>query len=466
MEQSWTPPASVAAQPAALARSVVDPLVALVTYLVLAVALRASLGGDDLLIVALTCGLTYPGKIPFGHFNSQAAFRIVLYWSLINLLLAGMWLSKNRVGLPGMPRLDISLVSLWALVTPAVLIGVHAFSPRVTPYLSNICKTRKAVIVGVTELALRVGNLIETGEAGGQRMLGYFDDRKACRMPNRRPPEVLGGLDGVGDYAKRNGVDIIYICLPMTTQPRILDLLEQLRDTTASIYFVPDIFISDLIHARVDVIGDVPVVSICESPLRGLHAVVKRIVDLAVVLAGLPVAVPLMLVIAALVRTTSPGPALFRQKRYGLDGREILVWKFRTMKTLEDGRNLYHQVTREDERVTPLGRILRKTSLDELPQLINVIAGNMSLVGPRPHALAVNEQCRRMIPGYMVRHKVKPGITGWAQIHGHRGGDDLEEMQRRTEFDLEYLRTWSVTLDLLIIWKTALMLLRGDPHAY
>ena len=444
----------------------VDPLLALVTYVLLAALLRASLGGDDLLIVALICGLTYPGKIPFGHFNSAAAFRIVLYWSLINLLLAGMWLSKNRVGIPGMPRLDISLITLWALVTPAVLIGVHALSPRVTPYLSNICRTRKAVIVGVTELALRVGTLLETGEAGGQRMLGYFDDRRTCRMPNRRPPDVVGGLDDVADYAKRNGVDIIYICLPMTTQPRILDLLEQLRDTTASIYFVPDIFISDLINARVDVIGDVPVVSICESPLRGLHAVVKRMIDLAVVLAILPVAVPLMLVIAALIRATSAGPVLFRQRRYGLDGREIMVWKFRTMKTLEDGQNLYQQVTRDDDRVTPLGRILRKTSLDELPQLINVIAGNMSIVGPRPHALAVNEQCRRMIPGYMVRHKVKPGITGWAQIHGHRGGDDLEEMQRRTEFDLEYLRSWSVTLDLLIMWKTAIMLLRGDPHAY
>jgi len=208
------------------------------------------------------------------------------------------------------------------------------------------------------------------------------------------------------------------------------------------------------------------VVSICESPLCGLPAVVKRVVDLAVAAAVIPVAVPLMLVIAALIRATSAGPVLFKQKRYGLDGREILVWKFRTMRTLEDGQNVYRQVTREDDRVTPLGKVLRKTSLDELPQLINVIAGNMSIVGPRPHALAVNEQCRRMIPGYMVRHKVKPGITGWAQIHGHRGGDDLEEMQRRTEFDLEYLRSWSVSLDLMIIWKTAIMVLRGDPHAY
>jgi putative colanic acid biosysnthesis UDP-glucose lipid carrier transferase len=156
----------------------------------------------------------------------------------------------------------------------------------------------------------------------------------------------------------------------------------------------------------------------------------------------------------------------FRQRRYGLDGKPIVVFKFRTMTTLEDGEHTYTQVTRGDSRVTAIGRFLRATSLDELPQLFNVVCGSMSLVGPRPHALAVNEQYRKLIPRYMVRHKVKPGITGWAQVNGCRGGDDLESMRRRTEYDLAYLRSWSLSLDVLIVMKTVKILLAGDESAY
>ncbi len=173
-----------------------------------------------------------------------------------------------------------------------------------------------------------------------------------------------------------------------------------------------------------------------------------------------------MAVIAVAIRLTSPGPAIFKQRRYGLDGKEILVWKFRTMRCAEDGDKTYRQVTRDDDRVTPLGRILRKTSLDEFPQLLNVLTGSMSLVGPRPHALAVNEQYRKLIPGYMVRHKVKPGITGWAQVNGYRGGDDLESMRNRTAYDLAYLRSWSLSLDVLILLRTAKMLIFGDSKAF
>jgi putative colanic acid biosynthesis UDP-glucose lipid carrier transferase len=206
--------------------------------------------------------------------------------------------------------------------------------------------------------------------------------------------------------------------------------------------------------------------AICESPFLGSIGMAKRFLDLAISVAILPVLLPLLGIIALLIKLTSPGPAIFKQRRYGLGGEEITVLKFRTMKVMEDGNNTYKQVTRADDRVTPLGRVLRKTSLDELPQLLNVLGGSMSLVGPRPHALAVNEQFRQVIPGYMVRHKVKPGITGWAQVNGCRGGDDLESMKRRTAYDLEYLRSWTLALDLVVIWKTAVMLVRGDKNAY
>jgi putative colanic acid biosynthesis UDP-glucose lipid carrier transferase len=172
-----------------------------------------------------------------------------------------------------------------------------------------------------------------------------------------------------------------------------------------------------------------------------------------------------MLAAAIGVQLTTPGGVIFTQRRYGLDGREILVYKFRSMTVSEDGDHTYTQVIRNDSRVTPFGSFIRKTSIDELPQLFNVLEGSMSLVGPRPHAIAVNEQYRKLISGYMVRHKVKPGITGWAQVNGARGGDDLPSMTRRVELDLEYLRNWSLGLDIAILLKTATLLF-GDRRAY
>jgi putative colanic acid biosysnthesis UDP-glucose lipid carrier transferase len=270
----------------------------------------------------------------------------------------------------------------------------------------------------------------------------------------------------VGSYVKTHRIDAIYISMPMASQPRIVSLLEALRDTTASIYFLPDVFVADLIQGKVTTLAGLPVLSVCETPFDGTAGAIKRVFDLTLTVAALPLILPLMAIIAILVRATSPGPAIFKQRRYGLDGKEIVILKFRTMSTLEDGDSTYQQVTPEDARVTPLGRFLRKTSLDELPQLINVLSGSMSLVGPRPHALAVNEQYRKLIPGYMVRHKVKPGITGWAQVNGCRGGNDLDSMRKRTEYDLAYLRSWSLSLDLLIVLKTAKMLILGDARAY
>jgi putative colanic acid biosysnthesis UDP-glucose lipid carrier transferase len=173
-----------------------------------------------------------------------------------------------------------------------------------------------------------------------------------------------------------------------------------------------------------------------------------------------------MLAVALAIKVTMPGPVLFKQRRYGLDGQQIVVWKFRSMKVQEDGDQV-RQATREDDRVTPLGRFLRRTSLDELPQFFNVLQGRMSVVGPRPHAVAHNETYRKLIKGYMIRHKVKPGITGWAQVNGARGETDtVEKMKVRIDYDLEYLRNWSLRLDLSIIWRTVLLALRGDRNAY
>jgi putative colanic acid biosynthesis UDP-glucose lipid carrier transferase len=208
-----------------------------------------------------------------------------------------------------------------------------------------------------------------------------------------------------------------------------------------------------------------PLVAVCETPYSGVNAVLKRIFDIVVTLAGLAVIWPILLAVAIGVKLSSPGPVIFKQRRYGMDGREIFVYKFRSMTVTEDGGNV-RQATRGDMRVTPFGAFIRKTSIDELPQLFNVLAGSMSLVGPRPHAVAHNEQYRKLIKGYMLRHKVRPGITGWAQVNGYRGETEtVEKMRARIEHDLYYLRNWSLSLDLWIIVKTALVLFR-DKAAY
>jgi putative colanic acid biosynthesis UDP-glucose lipid carrier transferase len=241
--------------------------------------------------------------------------------------------------------------------------------------------------------------------------------------------------------------------------------MDNLRDTTASIYYVPDIFVFDLIQARTGEIMGIPVVSMCETPFHGIRGASKRITDIIFTLIILLPALPLMLLIALLVKLTSPGPVIFRQRRYGLDGREITVYKFRSMRVTEDGSSV-PQATKGDARITPIGNILRRYSLDELPQLFNVLQGRMSLVGPRPHAVAHNEEYRKLIKGYMVRHKVLPGITGLAQVNGCRGETaKLEEMQARVNYDLDYLRHWSPMLDIKILVLTALRLL-GDDRAY
>jgi putative colanic acid biosynthesis UDP-glucose lipid carrier transferase len=266
-------------------------------------------------------------------------------------------------------------------------------------------------------------------------------------------------------YAQQNRIDTIFIALPMASQPRILKLLDDLRDTTASIYFVPDIFLSDLIQARVDEVNGIPVVAVCETPFYGVSGLVKRIEDLVIATIIMLLISPIMLAISIGVKLSSPGPVLFKQRRYGLDGQEILVYKFRSMTVCEDG-DLVTQARPDDQRVTKFGAFLRKTSLDELPQFMNVLTGSMSIVGPRPHAVAHNEMYRKLIKGYMVRHKVKPGITGWAQVNGLRGETEtLNKMKARIEYDLDYLRNWSVSLDLLIILRTVVLIFR-DSRAY
>ena len=246
----------------------------------------------------------------------------------------------------------------------------------------------------------------------------------------------------------------IFIALPLKAQKRINEILQKCGDTTANVHLIPDFFTYNLLNARLYEIGDMQTLSVYDSPMFGNNDVLKRLFDILFSSAVLSVIALPMLVIATAIKATSKGPVIFKQKRYGLDGREIEVWKFRSMTTMDNGDKVV-QATKGDSRITPLGAILRSTSLDELPQFVNVLQGRMSVVGPRPHAVAHNEEYRKLIPYYMLRHKVKPGITGWAQINGFRGETStLDKMEGRVEHDLEYIRNWSLWMDVKIVFLT------------
>jgi putative colanic acid biosynthesis UDP-glucose lipid carrier transferase len=354
----------------------------------------------------------------------------------------------------------------WFIVTPFVLIASHTIARFVMrKMIQHGTNGRFAVIVGANPLGFRLAQKIRDDIYSGIKMKGFFDDRNPVRLESEKSGPLLGRIADMPAWLREHSVSMIYITLPMVAQPRIMKMLDELGDTTASIYFVPDIFVFDLIQARFDEFNGIPVVAICESPFAGFNSILKRMTD--VVFAGLVLLIgwPLMLAIALGIKLNSPGPVLFKQRRYGLDGAEIRVYKFRTMNVIEDGV-VVPQARRDDNRITPFGAFLRRSSLDELPQFINVLQGTMSIVGPRPHAVAHNEQYRKVIKRYMIRHKVKPGITGWAQINGFRGETEtLEKMRSRLEYDLDYMRNWSVSLDLWIMLKTLPVVLK-DSSAY
>jgi len=320
------------------------------------------------------------------------------------------------------------------------------------------------IIIGANDVGVELARRISQHSGTGQFM-GFFDFRSPDRLPEQTREQFAGRCKDVAAFVQRHAVDAIYIALPMSNAPRIEMMLHEFRDTTASIYFVPDILAFDLVQARCAEIHGIPMLAICDTPFHGMNAVRKRAMDIVLSSTALLIAWPLMLLIAVAIKCTSPGPVLFKQRRYGLHGEEILVYKFRTMTVCEDGAVVVQAMPR-DRRVTGIGSVLRRTSLDELPQLFNVLHGKMSFVGPRPHAVAHNELYRKLISGYMIRHKVRPGMTGWAQVHGLRGETRaIEQMRQRVEFDLDYLRNWSLMLDLKILLKTVgIVFLHGKAY--
>jgi putative colanic acid biosynthesis UDP-glucose lipid carrier transferase len=446
--------------PGPLVQAALDPLVAIATLVAAVSFFGAGFDGACLILALLVFAMTFPGGLARDSGNAgDLMLDIVTGWvAIVGLLGLLGWATRT------LEVFDQRVILAWAIATPAVLFTAHRLLPLVLPRLLAVEGLQKvAVIAGANELGRKLAERLQDPMLG-TRIAGYFDDRGAGRLQNLAAAQNLGALSRLADHARSHRVDVIYIALPMASQPRILRLLEDLRDTTASIYFVPDIFVSDLIQARVDSIGGLPVVAVCETPFYGFNGMVKRASDFVFAAVILLAIAPLLLSISIGVKLSSPGPILFKQRRYGLDGRKIVVYKFRTMFVAEDG-DVVRQATRNDSRITKFGAFLRRTSLDELPQFINVLQGRMSVVGPRPHAVAHNEIYRKLIRGYMIRHKVRPGITGLAQVMGFRGETDtVEKMKARIEHDLSYLRNWSLLLDLQIILKTVVVLQKQNAY--
>jgi putative colanic acid biosynthesis UDP-glucose lipid carrier transferase len=404
--------------------------------------------------------LTFPGKWP--EVTLRAFWNeVVMPWFFLSGLILLFGYSSGY--LDWFPP---ELVMAWMLITPVAMYVAHRIARKLLPRLLLLeGGRRRAIIVGAGQLGTELRGRFDNDSSLGVDVIGFFDDRSIERTELLESKKLLGKLTDIPEYVNRNGIDLVYITLPMAAQPRTLALLDALRDTTSSVYFVPDIFVSDLIQARVDHIHGMPIVALTESPTLGVSGIGKRISDVVIASLILLLIWPVLLILAVGVKLSSPGPVIFKQRRYGLDGHEILVYKFRSMRVCDDGE-VIKQAGRSDPRITRFGAFIRRTSLDELPQFINVLQGRMSVVGPRPHAVAHNEQYRKLIKGYMLRHKVKPGITGWAQVNGLRGETEtLDKMRARVQYDIDYMRNWSLVFDLMIIAKTVAVVWR-DQNAY
>lgn len=315
-----------------------------------------------------------------------------------------------------------------------------------------------AVILGATENGLRLSEFMQSNSDVRSGLIGFIDDRIG------RVPETLGGLPLLGDsralerLIREERVTQVLVALPWSAENRIGQIVRELRKLPVNVLLVPDMLAFRHARNRITEVAGLPMFNVSERPLDGWSPLIKRLEDLLLACLALTVALPVMVLVALAIKLDSPGPVLFRQKRYGYNNRLIEVFKFRSMYSELADANAERQTTRDDDRITRVGRFIRRTSLDELPQLFNVLLGSMSMVGPRPHATATKAAgipFEEAVKEYDARHRVKPGITGWAQINGYRGETDtLEKIEKRVEFDLQYIENWSVWFDLYILFRT------------
>ena len=439
-----------------------EPLLLVGSLWVVAAASEGRLRPQYVLLALVVFALTFPHEARLSYPRGRAIVDIITGWLATAGVLAAFGIVSGYID-----YFDRHVLLTWAWVAPWCQLGGHLALRFAVPGLRVLQGApRRVLFAGMNAHGIEFAQRLREDVYCNVRIVGFVDDRVGERLeeplPARCDYAVLGRIEDLPQLVQRQRIDLVCLALPMCSTPRLRLVLDALRDTTASVYFVPDPFVTDLIQGSVSSVSGMPVLGVCDSPFSGASGLLKRASDIVLAALILVAIAPLLAAIALAIKLGSRGPAIFRQRRYGLDGEEIIVYKFRSMRVTEDGA-VIRQATRDDDRITPLGAFLRRTSLDELPQFINVLQGRMSIVGPRPHAVAHNELYRKLITGYMQRHKVKPGITGWAQVNGLRGETaTLERMRARIKHDLDYVRNWSLRLDLYIIAKTISVVLKGE----
>lgn len=426
--------------------------------------------------------------IRFDHFQVPLPFQAVMLIGALMVMVYssgfsvyGSWRGRRKIHLLG--RLCISYVVAWATVMGLLaathqadyfsrlwlgfwfltaLMGSVAFRGVVYFCLSRARarghNVKRVIIVGSSRSIEKAHRrLVENPWLGLDlhKMLVLGDDIASTGVDYPLQHPALTDLQQLSQVVNADAINEVWICLPLREEERVNEVLYALRHSTVNIRFFPDLSGYRLLNHRATEVAGLYALDLSCSPLDGFNRFVKNLEDRVLGLAIVMFITPLLLLIAIGVKLSSPGPVLFKQYRQGMDGRRINVYKFRSMKIHNEPQGRVTQARRFDDRVTAFGRFLRRTSLDELPQFFNVIQGKMSIVGPRPHAMAHNEHYKELVESYMKRHKVKPGITGWAQVNGLRGETDtLDKMRKRVEYDLFYIENWSLGFDLRIIGLT------------
>ena len=356
----------------------------------------------------------------------------------------------------------------WAVLAPSVLIlGRCALAGLVRSPRTRRRFAQRTVIVGTGEIGRQLARNLLVQPDPRIDLIGFIDDRRRADDPKSDlPMKLLGSTDELIRLARRGLVDQVFVALPWSATERVQRIVKKLEVVPLHVCMAPDLVSYRFPNRAVSSVAGLMTLDIAKRPLSGWSYVVKSIEDRVIALLAIVALLPLMAVVAAAIKLDSPGPVLFRQKRYGFNNRLIEVTKFRSMYADMADADCALQTTRDDPRVTRVGAILRRTSLDELPQVFDVLRGEMSIVGPRPHAVATKAEgmlFEEVLAGYAARHRVKPGITGWAQINGWRGETDtIEKLRRRVEHDLYYIENWSLVLDLYIILKTVTVAWRQD----
>ncbi len=435
---------------------IVDVILLIASFFVVSTAYQVPFNKDYLLLLTFTIAVflffaesaQLYKKLRLGKFPQRAMVVFaVISLSFLSVTLA-LFLIQEGGNFSRFIVLSWFIMSLFSLITWRYI--YRKIKQKLYKQGVNL---RKVAIIGLTPTGKSLLNQIKQYPEMGLDFVGFFDDRTPERLQGDLS-NLKGSVEDALAIAQAGELDSVYICIPLTAESRIAHIIHKLSDSTVNVFMVPDFLLNTIMHGNISNLGNMDTISIFESPITGSQEFYKRAFDILFSLSVLVILSPVYLIISILVKITSNGPVVFKQARYGLNGEQIGVYKFRSMKVMENADKVV-QATKNDSRITPIGSFLRRTSLDELPQFFNVLLGDMSVVGPRPHAVAHNEEYRSKIDYYMLRHKVKPGITGWAQVNGWRGETDtLDKMEKRVEYDLQYIRNWSLWWDIKIIFLT------------